>query len=663
MSMSVEMVLKLIDKFSGPAKTAETEMGNLQKAAERLNEQRGKIRTADWLEQQKALKAATEQAAAYQQQKNKVHAAEKAAVYAGAGALLAKTSSGVWRGAEKAVEEAGSFKRRIQSIATAGGLLGDEKKIGAGVLSTSLATGARWQDIAQGERQLVALGGGEFVDKISGIRERIARLHKASEAELPELYNAIYHYMELNGLSAQKSIEALEKNYLQGRKGAYELKDLAHGIPALSGLAKSYGLTGEQSAIDMPALLQLFRKVTGSPGEADTRLRHILTKLSSPNEADKIKEELGVDVFKTRTDAIAKGANPLLATLEAITNKLDAMGPKAAEKIGAIARDYYFRAGLDAYRQMRPQMRDFMPSGDEARREVDRAYRANITSGGRLEAARDAAYVKWGESFLPLKNWLNNTMAQGFRGVGGFAESHPNLTMPATVGAALGTAAASAFLLKLAAQKGIEALGEGMAKAAAKAAGGAGEVAQPGALSRFLWGGGKAGGLGSSVAHGMFTGLAYAGGKWALDEAENRLLGWSRDSIDNSERNNQLLAHRWWRSKGVNMPWWDGEADPRQALPSFTQPQPTAPTTIPAGRTLPTFAAMQPTGGGEGAAAGAEQTAHPHVDASEIDAAKGKAEEASAAIKALDVSVSTKVDYASIRRGSRAPITRRWPRL
>ena len=67
------------------------------------------------------------------------------------------------------------------------------------------------------------------------------------------------------------------------------------------------------SATNLPAVLQILRQLTGSVREADTRLRHGMSKLTSPGEAKRIKDELGLDVFELRRQAVSEGRDPLLA--------------------------------------------------------------------------------------------------------------------------------------------------------------------------------------------------------------------------------------------------------------------------------------------------------------------------------------------------------------
>jgi hypothetical protein len=248
---------------------------------------------------------------------------------------------------------------------------------------------------------------------------------------------------------------------------------------------------------------------------------------------------------------------------------------------------------------------------------------------------RDAAkpYMPAATRFM---NWFSALEANA----GKWAEQHPAGSAAAGVAAVTGLWATAGALARLALIKGGEAWAEGMAKAT-------GEVAkEPGLLKRFLFGGGVAGGIGSVVGHGLISGLLYHGGKWALEKVEEKALGWTPEKKAAGEAHIDRMAHRWWRSLGVNMPWWEKES-PETLLPTFARGEqhPAGLGSIPSGRTLPTFAALHGTPGAESGG----QAGGPHVDTSEIERAETKAREAGQSIQqSLSVTASPQVDASAI---------------
>lgn len=417
--MNVEMVLRLVDQATAPLRGVTSEFQALDRATKELGKGAGaKIGAHEFFE---GLKKTGDEA---QRARQKVDDLRDSLSRMGTASLafqnMAHVGAEIAKPMDTAIDKAREFQKQVRSITVAGDILGQDEAIGRGILDAARASGLKWEEIARGERQLVELGGGEYVAKIAHVREHLAKLGKAAEADPAELYNMMYHYMELNHLTEQRAYEALSINYAQGKKGAYELKNMAAGLPKLEGLAMDYygKNAGWQVAVDIPAALQLLRKVTGSPGEADTRLRHMLTKLTDPNEAKKIQEELGVDVYKTREKAMKSGADPLFATLDAIAEQLGKQGPKAGKlnnqthevegadmkKLGAIARDYYFRSGIEAWTQMRQQLPEFLVSSADARKTVEESFRAQMGTAAaaseRLANALDAAAIKIGTTQL-----------------------------------------------------------------------------------------------------------------------------------------------------------------------------------------------------------------------------------------------------------------------
>ncbi|MCC2112842.1 MAG: hypothetical protein KDJ16_12475 [Hyphomicrobiales bacterium] len=358
----------------------------------------------------------------------------------------------------KAVE----FEKRIESIARAGGRLDLKGKIGADILDVSKRTNVPWQEIAKGERHLVELGGGEFLDKVSPVRERLNRLAYASEAGTETLYGLFERYInpKIGRMSPSRAMSALEINFGQGKKGSYELKDLAKGLPELLGIGTDFGLSGYQAATNLPAVLQILRQLTGSAREADTRLRHGMSKLTSPGEAKRIKDELGLDVFELRRQAVSEGRDPLLAVANAISDRLTASGAGTVdeksgtivgaadpEKLGAIARDFYFRSFLSAFTKMRENLAEFTPAPDEARKQVDAdfASRAATAAGSleRLAIAADQNAISLGSKQLDTVKSRADRKSRLYETANGIADAFPGLTSAAVSAWGFGTHAVS----------------------------------------------------------------------------------------------------------------------------------------------------------------------------------------------------------------------------
>ena len=694
-SMNVEMVLRLVDQATAPLRGVANEFQNLEKAAKDLG--RGAGAKMGFHEYYEGLKKTGDEA---EHTRQRVDELKDSLSRIGTASLafqnMAHVGAEIARPMDTAIEKAREFEKQIRSITVAGDILGQDEAIGRGIMDASRASGLKWEEIARGERQLVELGGGEYVGKIANVREKLAKLAKAAEADPAELYNMMYHYMELNHLTEQQAYEALSINYAQGKKGAYELKNMAQGLPKLEGLAMDYygKNAGWQVAVDIPAALQMLRKVTGSPGEADTRLRHLLTKLTDPNEAKKIEKELGVDVYATRANAMKSGADPLFATLDAIADELGRQGPKAGKlnnqthevegtdmkKLGGIARDYYFRSGIEAWTQMRKQLPEFLVSSSEANKTVEQSFRAQMgTAAGaaeRLANSLDAAAIKIGTTQLGADKKKSEFEESLARKGADFLGDHPYAADVAAYASWAGGHGLEALgkvgEIGLAGWAGVQtlrylrarsALGAGAAESAfagapnlegapvdpaapnvramgsfentvralaengGKAEGLTGEAAEtfarahPAAQARMMQGAEEA--LKSAPGGSLLGNLAKGLGKGLVYGAVSMASGWALDEAEKRlfgwTPENTKKGEEIIHTKAGD--WYRSHGFPVPSWPSFT-----------------------------GSAKGepldnASATAH----TTRIDGAKHAADEAGTALKALDISVAPKVDLTQIR--------------
>lgn len=437
-NMAVELLLKLIDQLSQPMGQATSSVEKFDKAVGGAKDTAKTV--TDSLDRQG--RAVDDYKAKLEGLTDRM--AKLSQVQMGM-ADARRTFDALGKPLQDATQKAIEFEKKIESIARAGGRIDLKGKIGQDILDVSRKTHVPWQEIAKGERHLVELGGGEFLDKVSPMRERLARLTYASESEAASLYSLLERYMKLGKMSAEQAMSALEINYAQGKKGAYELKNMAHGMPQLYSLGTSFGMTGYQAATDLPALLQILRQTTGTAGEADTRLRHGLQKLTDPKTLEKINAELGVDASAIRKSALAAGENPLLAVANAIADKL-AHTPAAGrinnatgqieggdpEKLGGIARDYYFRSFLDAFTKMRDQMGEFSATPAEAKKAIDEdfASRSKTAAGAidRLGVAAEQAAIKMGSTQLDTAKSRAERKAKIYEEAGDIAGKAPGLT-------------------------------------------------------------------------------------------------------------------------------------------------------------------------------------------------------------------------------------------
>lgn len=438
--LDVALRLRLVNMLSSGVAQAVSDLNRVKTASEQINRATagggaGKIPAHIFFENQKLAASAQEAAEKAKAAINEYFdTIDKRLAQIGqmqwAFSELHRLGHDIAKPIEQATDAAVEFEKRIQSIAKAGGMLGAQKQIGEDILAAAKAGNISWEEIAGGERQLVALGGGDYLDKIGPIRARLAQLIKASESDAGDLYNLLYHYMDLTHMSPNEALQSMQVNYLQGKMGALELKDLAELMPRMIPLGQEY-MSDKQVSTELVALLEVLRKQTGSASEAETRARYMMTKLSDPAEAKRIKDELGVDVFGVRDAAKARGENQLFAVLDAIAEKFKKFGDDP-KKLGSIARDYYFRAGLEGYMKMREEIKNYLPSADDAQKTTMADFDSTVNTAAsaleRLKIAADEARIRVGDAQKPVVSTAADAAAGGAEGVSWIAKTFPTLT-------------------------------------------------------------------------------------------------------------------------------------------------------------------------------------------------------------------------------------------
>lgn len=123
MSMSVEMILRLVDRATGPLRGVESELNRLKSTADKVNAAQaagGKVRASDWLAAQKGAAAAAKETGAYE------------GALLGAGARVAGFTAAAGVGfAAYGLKQAVSFEKAMAQV---------KKKV-------DLDPGASWRDV------------------------------------------------------------------------------------------------------------------------------------------------------------------------------------------------------------------------------------------------------------------------------------------------------------------------------------------------------------------------------------------------------------------------------------------------------------------------------------------------------------------------------------
>jgi TP901 family phage tail tape measure protein len=146
----------------------------------------------------------------------------------------------------------------------------------------------------------------------------IGRSATASNTDVKDLADTAYTLQNALGIKPDGLIEAIGILSESGKKGGFELKEMAKWAPVLGGGFHAMHMGGKESVATMGAALQVARQFTGTGDEAANNMNNFLSKIMSPETIRKAKK-LGLNVPKVIKKAIAEGENPFEAIMAAIS--------------------------------------------------------------------------------------------------------------------------------------------------------------------------------------------------------------------------------------------------------------------------------------------------------------------------------------------------------
>lgn len=160
------------------------------------------------------------------------------------------------------------------------------------------------------------------------------------------------------GIGAEGMMSAYDAIAYGGKKGQFEVPDMARYFPELAALMSGVGERGSSGVNLLTAMLQATRKNTGTSEAAATNVKGMLGKFLSQDFAGKA-EEYGLNPEKIIKSAQARGEQPVLAMLDAIRGKvgtdafkLKQLMPDQESGAGLVSAV----AGLDEIRAMMQDM-------------------------------------------------------------------------------------------------------------------------------------------------------------------------------------------------------------------------------------------------------------------------------------------------------------------
>lgn len=235
----------------------------------------------------------------------------------------------------KSVQTAALFEDRVKDIAITGELSRvQELALGKTIRRASLRYNQDQSDVAAGVATLVAEG----MDPIEAERRAnlLAKSATATRAGMEDLAKMTVNFDKVLGVENMEL--AFNQAAKAGKQGSFELRDMAKWFPALGGMLKSLGVSGNEAVVNMASRLQIARRTAGSNDEAANNFKNFLSKLTSPDTQKDFKK-LGVDLQARLTAAARQGLDPVEAGVTVILEQMSKSAPGTAKELQRLSKE------------------------------------------------------------------------------------------------------------------------------------------------------------------------------------------------------------------------------------------------------------------------------------------------------------------------------------
>ncbi|NMX64766.1 phage tail tape measure protein [Pseudomonas sp. WS 5079] len=205
---------------------------------------------------------------------------------------------------------------------------GEEKRLGNVLRESALRWNQTQTEVANGAGVLIA-GGISSAKELAAYAPVMAKAATATRASMEHLGSVAIALNDNLGIGASGLERSMNILAYAGKRGQFELADMAKWLPQLTPQFAALGITGERAVAEIGASLQIARKGAGSNDEAANNFKNFLSKITAPDTL-KAFSDAGVDLQDTMRGLISQGLTPMQAMMTTITKYTSTKGPAAA---------------------------------------------------------------------------------------------------------------------------------------------------------------------------------------------------------------------------------------------------------------------------------------------------------------------------------------------
>ncbi|MEG3182115.1 phage tail tape measure protein [Sphingomonas sp. LT1P40] len=391
---------------------------------------------AELAEQERRLRSVADRSQRFEAARGKFTAMQGTATGLAAGGFSAiETGRAMLRPMTGAVGDAMTHESSMTDIAQKADL---SREAAARMGNTVLDIAAKANQLPEAIREGIDTLSGFGLDPRQALQmmQPIGRAATAYKAQIADLSAAAFAANDNLKVPVEQTGRVIDIMAAAGKRGAFEVKDMAQYFPALTAASQALGQKGAPAVADLAAALQVARKGAGNSETAATNVANVLQKISSPQTIKAFKK-FGIDLPASLKKAYADGKTPLEAIAE-LTKK--ATGGDLS-KIGFLFEDAQVQAGLrpliqnmEEYRSIREAA---MASGgtvdtDFAERMKDGAEKAKAFKVGAQELS-----ITLGALLLPAAIKVMGVVNRAGKSFSTWAKANPGFAKGLAITAAV----------------------------------------------------------------------------------------------------------------------------------------------------------------------------------------------------------------------------------
>ncbi|EIZ77782.1 phage tail tape measure protein, TP901 family, core region [Novosphingobium sp. Rr 2-17] len=395
-------------------------------------------------EQDRRLQEVTERSRRFADARSRFSSVQSTATgLAAGGAAAIGTGITIARPLEGAAEEAMQFESSMTDINQKVAQARDAgRSMGLEMRKAALTVNQMPADLQKGVDTLTGFGLGAR-DAVN-MMTPIGRAATAYKAEIDDLGKATFAAHDNLKVGIDQTGKSLDVMAAAGKRGAFEVKDMAQYFPALTASMQSLGGKGVPAVADLAAALQITRKGAGDASSAANNLQNLLSKINA-EDTTKNFAQFGIDLPKAMKKAAAESRSPIEEIVRLTQQATGGDQSKLASLFGDMQVQQALRPLMSAFAEYQSIRSEALAANGTVN--TDFADRMNDTAEKVKHAkiqAKDLA-ITVGNQLLPVIASGSEFVSRWGSRLAAVAQRHPQLTRAVAVG----TAAFAALFLVL----------------------------------------------------------------------------------------------------------------------------------------------------------------------------------------------------------------------